>query len=24
VVYLVNMSSVDFLRKKNKWLAKIH
>jgi len=24
VVYLVNMSSTDFLRKKNKWLAKIH
>lgn len=24
VVYLVNMSAADFLRKKNKWLAKVH
>ncbi|KAG2446746.1 hypothetical protein HYH02_008307 [Chlamydomonas schloesseri] len=24
VVYLVNLSAADFMRKKNKWLAKIH
>ena len=24
VVYLVNMSEKDFIRQKNKWLAKIH
>ncbi len=24
VVYLVNLSANDFIRKKNKWLAKIH
>lgn len=24
VIYLVNMSAVDFTRKKNKWLPKIH
>jgi hypothetical protein len=24
VIYLVNLSAVDFQRKKNKWLPKIH
>lgn len=24
VIYLINMSQTDFIRKKNKWLAKIH
>jgi ribosome-binding ATPase YchF (GTP1/OBG family) len=24
VIYLVNMSASDFIRKKNKWLPKIH